>query len=772
MSIGTVLLATVLSLDGTWSLNYFRQPEEAPVRTLPVPSTIETHAVAATVPGNCELDLVRAGLAPNPEVGTNSYAFRKWEGYEWLYAKSFTGPVCAADERQLLVFEGVDTLADVFLNGEKIGSCDNMMIPHRFDVTGKIRIGASNRVEVLIRSAFMETRDMTLGELGRTMTPGAEGELLRKAAHMGGWDIFPRLFASGLWRSVSLQTVKRTCIDDTSYVVYRIDVPKREANLSVRFRVRAPFDEIDRAKVVLTLTRNGRQAYRTERTFRHYHNEVRFRLSNVDFWWPRGMGEAALYDAKLELVGADGGTLAEKTERVGIRTIRIRRADIVPGVSDGEFMFLVNGERCFVRGTNWVPLDAFHGRDGRHLAETQAMLADLNCNMVRVWGGGVYEPDSFYAFCDREGIMVWHDFMTASGLYPQSDAYAALTEREIRDVVLRLRNHPSIALWSGNNENDFAPAWSFGKGLIDPNRDRTSRRTIPDVLYEFDLTRDYLPSSPYMSPAAAVDTARHSEEHIWSRAYYKHGSYLSNPYKFISEMGYHGCPNRASLERMMTKDKVYPWVGDSWKWNEEWQCKACNPFNDPSSDLAAMRNNHMLSKIRNVFGSVSRDLDAFIAQSQFVQAEALKTWMERYRMDKFRGKNGLLWWNLRDGWPIVSDAVVDYYGGRKAAYAAIKSVQGNQLVGMKDDGSVWAVNDTRHAVAGKARLVDAESGRLLSELDYSVPANDAVTIGAVKLEGQGLVKIAWTCDGESGHNHFLHGAPPFDWSRVKSLLAK
>ena len=764
----TLLLAAVLSLNGSWDLSYFRQPETAPVRTLPVPAGIEVKRVSATVPGNCELDLVRAGLAPNPEIGTNSYAFRKWEGYQWLYNKTFEfhSPPPPSASSSYLVFEGVDTFADVFLNGEKVGECANMLIPHRFDVTDRLRVG-ENTVQVLIRSAFMETRDQTLGELGRTMTPGSEGELIRKAAHMGGWDIFPRLFASGLWRGVSLVTESRTTIDQTSYFVYRVDVTNRQAKVSARFRIRAPFDEIDRAKVRLTLSRNGRTAYACEKAFRHYHNEVRFALSDVDFWWPRGMGEAALYDAALELVGADGRVLAEKREKIGIRTIRLRREDRVPGKSDGEFVFLVNGEKCFIRGTNWVPMDAFHGRDAQHLADAQEMLVDLNCNMVRMWGGGVYEPDSFYGFCDRNGVMVWQDLMTASGIYPQSDEYAVLTRRELVDVVLRLRNHPSLALWSGNNENDFAPEWSFGKGVVEPNRDRTSRRTIPEVLYEFDLSRDYLPSSPYMSAAVFRGEACHSEEHIWSREYYKGGSYLANPYRFVSEMGYHGCPSRTSLERMMTKGKVYPWVGDTWKWNDEWQCKACVPFDNPQHDLVT-RNDILLKKVRAVFGEASRDLDTFIAQSQFVQAEALKTWIERYRMDKFRGKNGLLWWNLRDGWPIVSDAVVDYYGNKKAAYAAIRSVQQDQLVGLKDDGSVWAVNATRHAVRGHVVLTEVRSGRKL-ELDYEVPANDAVKIGSFDLDGQGMVRLSWTCDGSSGANHFLYGKPPFDWQAVSGL---
>ena len=746
-----------LSLDGAWELRYFRQPESAPVRTVPLPEGLPVETVDARVPGNCELDLVRAGRAPDPEIGTNAYAFRKWEGHEWLYAKTFTGPAAGPEERLELVLDGVDTLADVFLNGEKVGSCDNMLIPWRFDVTDRVRAQGTNRVEVLIRSAFMETRDKSLGQLGRTMTPGPEGELLRKAAHMGGWDIFPRLFVSGLWRGVRIETVSTRQIDETYHWVYDLDVTNRTARLSSRFRVKAPFDWIDRAQVRATLTRANRVVASKAVPFRHYHGELRFALEDVDFWWPRGMGEAALYDMTLELVAPDGHVASVRRDRIGLRTVTLERADRVAGKTDGEFLFRVNGERCFIRGTNWVPLDAFHGRDGDRLDETALMLADLNCNMVRLWGGGVYEPDAFYDFCDREGILVWQDFMTASGIGPQDDDMARRMAEEARSVVLRLRNHPSLALWCGNNENDAAPAWTYGERRIDPNRDRTSRRTIPDVLYEHDFARAYLPSSPYVSPTSFAGLTRPSEDHLWSRTCYKGPGYLDNPARFVSEMGYHGCPNRASLERMMPKDSVYPWLDGSWRWNAAWQAKAVNPFDDPTSELARTRNNYLLDKIRLALGEVPRDLDGFISASQFVQAEALKTWIERYRMEKFTKKTGLLWWNLRDGWPIISDAIVDYYGGRKRAYEAVKTAQATQLVALKPDGTAWAVNAARHPVAGRAVFSERATGRAIAAFDYRCPANASAQIGVVALPSRGFVDIAYTAGAFVGANHHFVG---------------
>ena len=187
--------AAEISLNGEWRLDYWAQPETGAVRTLDVPA--EHGTVKAAVPGNCELDLVRAGVLPEPEVGLNVRKFRAYEGHQWLYTRTFMGGCPGPDERYELVFDGIDTLADVFLNGEKIGETDNMFLRHRFDVTEKLLRG-ENTVQVLLRSVLLDARGRTLGELGYTMMGGAEGEHCRKAGHMGGWDIFPRLFVSGL----------------------------------------------------------------------------------------------------------------------------------------------------------------------------------------------------------------------------------------------------------------------------------------------------------------------------------------------------------------------------------------------------------------------------------------------------------------------------------------------------------------------------------------------------------------------------------------------
>ena len=774
----SVRAATTFSLDGEWRLDYFPQPDDGAVRDVPLSVPFKT--VKAEVPGNCELDLVNAGILPPPELGMNVLKLRPYEGYQWLYTKMFVKPEVYAGQRVMLRFDGIDTLADIFLNGKKIGATSNMLIPHEFNVTKTLKDG-ENKVEVLIRSVMCEAQYMTIGELGYSMGDAlADAEPFRKAGHMGGWDILPRAFVSGLWRGVSLEVQDPVRIDQTAWIVKSVDESSRSADLMVTCRVQAPFRFIGNGNIKYSVSRNGKTVYELTRRLDTYQNVAVFNVENVDLWWPRGMGEPALYDASIEIADDTGSVLAMHSEKIGFRTVKLERDDVYGPDRPGQFLFRINGEPCYVRGSNWVPLDSFHGRDGRFLKSTLEMFADLNCNLVRVWGGGVYEPEEFFDFCDANGLMVWQDFMTGCSAFPQSDEYAKATEEEVRTIVLKYRNRASLVLWSGNNENDIAFHWKLGALSRDPNKDRNSRFTIPNVLYEFDVTRPYLPSSPYVSPDVAAKKAKPSEMHLWgARAYYKVPYYTNSPCWFASEMGYHGMPNRALLEKVMSKNAVYPWKGIPAKfekdhlkleWNDEWLLRASNPLMRRDSWLVR-RNDLMTNQIRIMFGGVDTDLDTFIEQSQVVQAEALKTFCELFRSRKFTQFNGLVWWNMRDGWPLLSDAVVDYYGGKKMAYYALKAVQQNQLAMLRDDHTAWAVNDTRRPVKGHATYCDKVSGRVLLDCDYEVGANSKTRLGIVPFSGQGLIEIEYQVEGVSYRNHFLYGEPPFKWIDVKEWMS-
>lgn len=770
-----LMLATLLSLNGEWQLAYFPQPDFSEVRDLKdVPADAPT--LAATVPGDAFLELERAKVVPPLFVGTNVWAMRTWENVQWLYRKTFAAPTFDAKaERATLRFGGLDTLADVFLNGERIGTAEDMQVAHAFDVTDRLRQGEANEVAVLFRSPVREAEKFTFDTHGFHGSGSVESEPLRKACHQFGWDIFPRLVSAGIWRDVTLSVESRARVEDVYWITRRIDRAKRTATLRVEFRTVLPFRERLGGKYRITLARDGREAFRREWPLETVATRREFGLGDVDFWWPKSYGAPALYEAKVEVVGgASGKVIAADVRKIGVRTVALERDDVYSAARPGEFLFRVNGEKIYCRGSNWVPLDMMHSRDAAHTIPTLELFSDLNCNMVRVWGGGVYESDAFYDYCDANGILVWQDFMTGCGCFPQDDAYAAVTDAEIRQVLLRLRNHPAIALWAGNNENDqFMIGEYRGTVKIDPNVERNSRVTIPRVCWELDPVRPYLPSSEYYSPDVAAGLAKPSENHLWgARGYYKVPFYTNSPAHFVSEMGYHGMPNRSTLERMMTKDGLYPFKDAKFtpeSWNDEYQCKASRPF--ATGDYGRTRNHLMTNQVKLMFGAPSADLDTFIDQSQIVQAEAMKTFVELFRSRKFAQTTGLLWWNVRDGWPQLSDAVVDYFYSKKPAYWTIRNAQRDQIVMVRDDRRAIAVNDTLAAVEGSVRITDAATGReVLSRASFTIPANGTLDLGAVAWEGRGVLLIEATLGGKPFVNHFLYGEIPFDYAQVKALL--
>jgi len=396
--------------------------------------------------------------------------------------------------------------------------------------------------------------------------------------------------------------------------------------------------------------------------------------------------------------------------------------------------------------------------------------------MIRCWGGNVYESDEFFDLCDAGGVMVWQDFAMGCSGYPQTSEFAEKIRTEAIQVVLRLRRHPSLVLWSGNNENDSVFSRPFSR-QFDPGLDVISRQVLPRVVWEFDPLRPYLPSSPYYSPEfikRGSDLRLLPEVHLWGpRGYYKAPFYTDVNAHFVSEIGYHGCPNRPSLERMFDPEYVYPWTKDG-AWNDQWQTKAAR--SRPESVVDIKRNELMRNQAKALFGACPTDLDDFIFASQVVQAEAMKYFVEFWRAAKFR-RTGIIWWNLRDGWPIISDAVVDYYNSKKLAYYYIRQVQPDACVVINDAAGgkhpVVAVNDTRAEKSGTVAVRDADSGKTLFSAPFSIPANGKTVVGQIaETPAQAMWLIDTTIGDAKLTNHYLAGKAPFKLADYKRWYGK
>jgi beta-mannosidase len=479
--------------------------------------------------------------------------------------------------------------------------------------------------------------------------------------------------------------------------------------------------------------------------------------------------------------------VAERTERVGIRTGEVRRTEVAgapwipPAAAEGvtradrqpdpasHFLFVVNREPVMVKGSNWVPLDAFHSRDVARVEPAVALFDDLGCNMIRCWGGNVYEDHRFFDLCDERGIMVWQDFAFACCRYPQTDGFLAQVQAEAESAVVKLRNHPSLALWCGDNEVDMA----YVETDLSPEQNRLTRETLPQVVHRCDPYRHFVPSSPYVPPAVtALPNAvlRTPEQHLWGpRGYYKAPFYTQHSAHFIGEIGYHGCPAPASIRHFISPEALWPW-----QQNPQWQ--AHSVYHWEHDAIERDRIELMANQVRELFGQVPDTLDQFALASQITQAEAVKFFIESARLRKW-GTSGILWWNVLDGWPQFSDAVVDYYFVKKLAYHYIRRVQQPICLVLGEPGPgkylpLVACNDSREAAEIRYHVWDADTEVTAAEGSFTVPANQNWQVDRIRTyaSDQQLYLMSWETGGQRFGNHYLAGLPPLSLARYRAWL--
>ncbi len=743
------------SLNGQWDL--YGMPEDGGVPEDLAAFREGAQHIPARVPGNVELDLVRAGVEPDPFWADNLYRFRKYEFYSWQFERTFDVGA-RGDGRWVLVFEGLNNFARVYVNGQLAGETANAMIAHEMDVTDLLRYDGENHIAVRVRSALNEARNTDFPAMLRN----DEFAVLRMPPSSFGWDIMGRFLSAGMWRGVFLKALPPTRIAETYYATTHIT--PHGAELSVKYRWHTDAKVLDGFAIRVAGV-CGEHRFEKTVPAPFVSGTLHVDVPGAKLWWPNGYGEQPLYEVTMSLL-YDGAVVAEKRERIGIRVMAIEHV-LKPG-DEGEFRVLVNGTPILCKGSNWVPLDALHSRDAERLQAAHDLLYDSGCNIVRCWGGNVYEDHAFFDLCDERGMLVWQDFAMACAVYSPAPDFADQIEREATAVVKKLRNHPSILLWAGDNEVD--------EGLsalhlpTDSSRyNALTREVLPRVVRMHDPYRHYLPSSPYIPDGIARYQV--PEQHNWgARAYFKDDFYKHTTAHFISEAGYHGCPAVSSLRRYIPEDQLNAWLD-----NPVWD--AHNTDYLPFGARGYSRIQLMHDQVDILFGQVPDEISAFARLSQISQAEAKKFFIERTRIKKWR-RTGIIWWNLLDGWPQISDAVVDYYYAKKLAYHYIKRVQRPVAV-MMDELVDWSHavvlgNDSRDAVEVSYRVWDGDTGETYLEGTCLSPANENVVLGHVReLAGrQKLYLIAWEADGETYGNHYISGFPPYDAGQMLGWVTK
>ncbi|MFD2611359.1 glycoside hydrolase family 2 protein [Paenibacillus gansuensis] len=752
------------TMNSTWQLYYLPQTESTLTHPVQLGSSGLT-GIPAVVPGNVELDMMREGILPDLFIGSNIKLLREYESYEWWYETHFEAPEDRSGQVEL-VFHGVDCLATYWLNGENIGTSDNMLIAHQFDVTDTIR--RENHLVIRLQSPLLEAMKKRYEPSMHAQHTNWEHLWVRKAGHSYGWDIMPRALSAGIWRPVEL--VLHEPNEFTAIAISTIDVSpdldRAQLNLFYQFRT-DPVRFFDGLEIRVT-GRCQEFSFHASKPAVFGAGSMMIEVEDPKLWWPRGYGEADLYEVTVELVH-QGKIVTVSKEYIGIRLAELIRTETTTLLEGGEFLFKMNHTPILCKGSNWVPLDVFHGRDSERLDQALTLFVEADCNIVRCWGGNVYEDHAFYEKCDRLGLMVWQDFALACAHHPQSTEFTEQIRAEARSIVRALRNHPSLVLWCGDNECD--EFYMYRK--LDPSYNKLTREVLPEVVRDCDPYRAYLPSSPFMAPTVAgkYDWQLAPERHLWGpRDYFKSQYYKASTYHFVSEIGYHGCPNLSSLQRFLDTDRLWPWQD-----NEQWIAHATETIG--KNGPYASRIQLMADQIREMFGEVPDNLESFIVASQISQAEAKKFFIEMTRIKKWR-RTGIIWWNMLDGWPQFSDAVVDYYFGKKLAYHYIRRVQQPVCI-MIDEPDNWHVsvvvgNDSRQAAKGTYRVWDADSGDTLLEGAFTVSLNENRTLGSIRIShaDHRLFLIEWTLDGTGRTlgNHYLLGFPGFSLERYCKWL--
>lgn len=746
-------------LSGEWELYYAPETGGKNAETLPDDWQAWNH-IPAGVPGNVQADLYAAGAEGDPYYDTTLLDYAKYEYYQWVLTRKFLAPELPAGCRPVLRFDGIDTIADISLNGMHVGRTENMFTEHVLDVAEALLPGRENEVTVHIRSAmnYARSREYTIGMRGTAH----RNEIcwIRKAPHTFGWDIAPRLVTAGLWRDVALEYRPATRITETYYATPEFSENGEGIWLEYALRFETDADTLEGFSVRLT-GECGDHCFSDEQPawFVSMNYETLVRAPKL--WWPLGYGDQPLYTVKLELLH-NGVTVDTRTERIGMRTVGFERSF---ERGSQKFRFYINGVPVMIRGTNWVPIDAMHGQDGKRLERSFALVPECGCNMVRSWGGGVYESDRFFDLCDENGVMVWQDFALGNTNYPQGETFAETIEEEAGKVIRRLRNHVSLTIWSGDNEID-TKNMGFRFPHYDARYNRVAHETLVRALQAHDPYRHFVRSSPEIPDGYHVDDV--PEQHTWGpRAYYKDDFYKNSSAVFIGEAGYHGCPAPSSLRRFLKPENVWPMDNDAWALHSTEDIRI--------EPVLGMRNDLMANQVRLLCADPVNDLETFALISQFSQAEAVKFFVEHTRCLKWR-RTGIIWWNMIDCWPQISDAVTDYYYRKKLAWHFIRRVQRPCLV-MLDEINGWQrnvvlMNDTLQQTEIAWQVSDADSGAVLAKGCNTVRAGENLPAASMEEDpsAQRLLVIRYTVNGREYANHYLTGFPKYRLEDLKRWI--
>ncbi len=671
----------------------------------------ESGWLPATVPGDVHLDLLANKKIPDPFFRDNESKLQWIEDESWEYRLNFDASTALLARPNVdLVFDGLDAAAQVYVNGDQVLNADNMFRVWRVPVKSHLHQG-QNLLRVVFPSPIKAAEAAAASDSFRLKSKTQDKTYIRKAAYEYGWDWGPRFVTSGIWRPVRLEAWDKARIAD--FVIRQRDVSKEVAHLSAEIELEAA--SAGPAKVSVRYIDDGKPAEVLETVILHAgHNVIVLPLEirQPKLWYPAGYGEQPLY-AFTAQVSAGGLVSEERTTKAGLRSITLHRELDKWGRS---FELVVNGIPVFVKGADVIPFDSFPNRvttaNYRRILES---ARDANMNMIRHWGGGYYETDEFYSICDELGIMVWQDFMFGNDWQPGTYAFKLNIEAEAEDQVRRLRNHPSIVIWSGNNETELGRNWAPRdtlpldvKGQMWEDYLTEFSGILPRVVARLDAETPYWPSSPSADYEPLTDSYQSGDIHDWTvwHGRVPFSDYEKHHWRFVTEYGFQSFPELRTVEA----------------------------FTDPE-DRTGIFTPVMLAHQKNKEGNSiihdylirdypePKDFESFLYVSQVLQAEGIKIGAEHFRRSRPETM-GSIFWQLNDCWPVASWSSIDYYGRWKALQFYARRFYAPILVSPHvEDGSlkVYIVSDKTETKTAslRVRLMDFD-GKVLLEDSHPV----------------------------------------------------
>ena len=670
------------SLSGQWTFHQAAKDEWLP----------------ATVPGGVHTDLLALGKIPDPFVADYEKQVQWVAETDWEYCTTFqAAPELLQEARQFLVCDGLDTLAEVSLNGILLGKADNMYRQWRWDVTDALRAG-TNEITILFCGpvTFITQKQKEKPLWGGGDIPG--GPHLRKAPCQWGWDWGPKLPPIGIWKDIRLEGYTAARFED---VHVRQKHKAGKVTVSAAAQVEAWNLESLSMKMTLTAPDGSSQTTRVGVSDRA---EAAISVDDPQLWWPNGYGEQKLYQLQITLE-TETSTLDSRNYQIGLRTIELKQE---PDEWGESFAFVLNGVPVFAKGADWIPTDSFPTRITReHLEGLIKSATDAHMNMLRVWGGGLYESENFYDLCDRYGILVWQDFTFACGVYPEDDAFADNVRLEAIENVRRLRHRASLALWCGNNEmeRDWAAlVWNKPEDLVNQRLkagyDRMYHRLLPGIVAREDPDHVYWPSSPSSGiPFAEPNGMQRGDMHYWD---VWHGrkpftAYRTQFPRFMSEFGFQALPPYKTIQ-------TYAALED----------QNMTSYIMEHHQRNASGNGLIIAQMTDTF-RMPKDFQSLVYLSMLLQAEGIRYGVEHWRRNR-RRVSGTLIWQLNDCWPVASWSSLDYFGRWKALHYAAKRFYAPVLLSVEDEGTCMSIHVTSDLTQNWEGLVRWR----LEELDGNV----------------------------------------------------